>query len=111
MKPGKYDTVKNWDNIRRSLPWRKLEPWIAVLIVLAILAAWELMARAERISPLFFPPPTQILDTFKELVANGKLLEHLAATLIRLALGFLLGCIPGFLLGLMMGWSPRVRGA
>lgn len=94
----------------RNQYWRRLEPWISGLIVLSALAIWEWLARSGRISILFFPPPTSILGTFFEVIANGKLLLHLKATLSRLVLGFTLGCLPGLILGLTMGWSPRVRG-
>ncbi|MBN1148157.1 MAG: ABC transporter permease [Anaerolineales bacterium] len=104
MKSENNNLTGHWD-VRR-----KLEPWISALIVVVILAAWEWLARSERISSLFFPPPTQILRIFCELTANGKLPAHLAATLSRLALGFALGCLPGLFLGLVMGWSPRMRG-
>lgn len=90
--------------------WLSLEPFLSGLIVLAALVAWEWLARSGHISSLFFPPPTQILRTFAETIANGKLLANLQATLGRLALGLVLGCLPGLILGLIMGWSPRMRG-
>jgi ABC-type nitrate/sulfonate/bicarbonate transport system permease component len=89
--------------------WPRPEPWISVLIVFAILAIWEWLARSGHISALFFPPPTKILRSFFELLLNGKLLVHLKASLIRLTLGFVLGGLPGLALGLFMGWSPRTR--
>jgi ABC-type nitrate/sulfonate/bicarbonate transport system permease component len=86
------------------------EPLISALIVFVFLAVWEWLARSGYISVLFFPPPTKILRSFFELLANGKLVVHLKASLYRLSLGFVLGGLPGLILGLFMGWSPRTRG-
>ena len=86
------------------------EPWISALIVFVFFAGWELLARSGHISALFFPPPTKILRSFFELLVNGKLLVHLKASLYRLTVGFALGGLPGLMLGLFMGWSPRTRG-
>lgn len=86
------------------------EPWISALIVFVFLAIWEWLSRSGYISVLFFPPPTKILRSFFELLVEGKLLVHLKATLYRLTFGFVLGGLPGLVLGLIMGWSPRTRG-
>jgi NitT/TauT family transport system permease protein len=47
--------------------------------------------------------------TLGELLVSGKLAEHLAATLSRVALGCVLGGVPGLVLGLFMGWSRPLR--
>ncbi len=88
--------------------WR-LEPLIPWLCVLGFLTLWEILARLEWISPLFFPAPTRVLRTLIELSASGKLIENLGATLSRLLAGFLLGSLPGLILGLGMGWSASMR--
>jgi ABC-type nitrate/sulfonate/bicarbonate transport system permease component len=85
------------------------ETWLAALIVVGILAAWEGLARAGRLSALFFPAPSAIALTLIRLLTGGELAIHLGATLSRLLLGFALGALPGLLLGLVMGWSARLR--
>jgi len=89
--------------------WLRLEPWLPILIVGLGLIGWETASRAGLLSPLFFPPPTKILNTLLQMIINGKLLPHLSATLSRLAIGFLIGGLSGLVLGLGMGWSPRLR--
>lgn len=88
---------------------RRIEPWITLLIVLVFLTIWEFLSRTERISPLFFPAPSIIIRTLVELIINGTLGPHLAATLRRISIGFVLGAVPGLILGLTMGWSSRMR--
>ncbi|MGH9382715.1 MAG: ABC transporter permease [Vicinamibacterales bacterium] len=81
----------------------------AILVAVTALAMWEWAARAGAVSALFFPAPSQVLRTLSDLISSGTLATHMAATLQRVGLGFLLGGLPGLLLGLAMGWSPRLR--
>jgi NitT/TauT family transport system permease protein len=65
--------------------------------------------RSHVIRAFYFPAPLFIAKTFWEMLADGTLIQHLGATLLRVAAGLLLGSIPGLLLGLAMGWSPKLR--
>jgi len=89
--------------------WLKLEPWLPGLIVLVGLIVWELLSRAGLISLLFFPPPSIILRALIEIISSGDITTHLTTTLARIGLGFLIGGVSGLILGLGMGWSPRLQ--
>lgn len=78
-------------------------------IILAFFAAWELLARAEIISALFFPPPSVIARTLWDMTASGELVTETMATLWRVSLGFIAGGAAGLFVGLLMGYSRRVR--
>lgn len=86
-----------------------LVPWTPVLVVVTVLLMWELGSALGLISRLFFPPPSVIGRTLFRLILNGTLVSNLVMTVGRLVSGVLLGGIPGLLLGLLMGWSPRLR--
>jgi NitT/TauT family transport system permease protein len=86
------------------------ERWLPAAVTLLVLAAWECLARWGAISRLFFPPPSAIVGSLAGLATNGELWPHLGATLSRLLVGLVVGGLPGFLLGLAMGWSRRLRG-
>jgi NitT/TauT family transport system permease protein len=75
----------------------------------AMLTAWELVSRAELISPVFFPPPTRVLAALATLAVDGRLWPHLGATLGRVLTGFACGGSVGLLAGLVMGRSRRAR--
>ena len=81
-------------------------PWVLVLVGLA---AWELSARMEWISPMFYPAPSAILGALGEMVRSGLLAASLGASFTRMLLGFVCGGGVGLLLGLCMGWSRRLR--
>jgi ABC-type nitrate/sulfonate/bicarbonate transport system permease component len=86
-----------------------LERWASVLLVLVVLAAWELAAHAGWISVLFFPAPSSIIATLADWIANGELAVNLGATLYRFGTGLAAGGLAGFILGLLLGLSTRLR--
>jgi NitT/TauT family transport system permease protein len=90
-------------------PRLRRERKLSIVLVMLILLAWETAARAGWISALFFPPPSEILSTAYTLTVSGELIRHTAMTINRLLLGLVLGGLPGLLLGLLMGWSHRLR--
>jgi len=89
----------------------RAERWAVPVAVLVAAAMWEWASRHAVVSPLFFPPPSEIARALGQLVSEGTLGPHLRATLTRLAIGLVCGGIPGLAIGLMMGWSPRLRAA
>jgi NitT/TauT family transport system permease protein len=82
--------------------------WIlTALSILAGIAVWAILARSLG-SPLF-PSPLRIAQALVEMIGNGKLVEDVAVSVRRIAIGFVLGCAIGVPLGLAMGLSPLVR--
>jgi ABC-type nitrate/sulfonate/bicarbonate transport system permease component len=96
--------------MRRPRPW-EAERLYGILPILVVLAAWEAAVRMGMLNALFFPPPSLVFRTIVRLTASGELPGHVAISLQRAVLGFVLGAGPGVLLGLCMGWSRRVRAA
>ncbi|TLS52714.1 ABC transporter permease [Paenibacillus antri] len=94
---------------RRAERRRRHQQWLTVSSPILILALWELLSRTSLIDPRFFPPPTSILRTFWDLTVNGVLLAHVGISLTRIVLGFLVGTIPGVVIGLLMGMYRPFR--
>jgi NitT/TauT family transport system permease protein len=82
---------------------------ISVISPLLFLLLWELTIRAGLLDIRFFPPPTQIVRVLQKMLVSGELFEHVAISLQRIVLGFLLGAIPGIILGLLIGWFRGVK--
>jgi NitT/TauT family transport system permease protein len=78
----------------------------ALLVILAIIAAWWGAVVATR--SLVFPTPWQVVTGTLELLRDGSLFEHIGASLLRVGIGFSLAVAIAVPLGLWMGW---VRGA
>jgi ABC-type nitrate/sulfonate/bicarbonate transport system permease component len=86
-----------------------LEKWSFLLLILAALAVWEITAHAGWISTLFFPAPSTIAAGFLTMTSSGELAANLGATLYRFGLGLATGGTAGFLMGIALGLSPRLR--
>jgi 1,4-dihydroxy-2-naphthoate octaprenyltransferase len=85
--------------------------WLALLLALSgpivVLAIWEALSRAEAINPLFFPAPTSLLPTTRDLIESGQLWRDTRISMGRVLTGFALAAIPGVLIGIMMAlWWP-----
>ncbi len=87
----------------------RFELFIPFIIPVLVLTVWEIAVLAGVLQPFFFPPPTLIFQTFVKLVGSGELQSDLFPTLGRIFMGFAIGAVPGLILGLSMGWSPKIR--
>jgi ABC-type nitrate/sulfonate/bicarbonate transport system permease component len=87
------------------------ERLLAILSPLAVLLVWQICSDAGLISRRYVPSPLLIGQTAVELSATGELWTHIGATLWRLAAGFVIGAVPGVLLGMVMGLNRWVRAA
>jgi NitT/TauT family transport system permease protein len=76
---------------------------------LAVLVLWEICARTGLLDARILPPPSKLVFTIGNMIANENLLGQCWITLERFFIGFWAGLIPGTLLGLAMGISPWTR--
>ncbi|AXV33654.1 taurine transporter subunit [Aeromonas hydrophila] len=88
---------------------------VSLLTLCALLALWWLVARLGLISPLFLPPPAQVLQQFTTLAGpqgfmDATLWQHLAASLQRILIALAAATLCGVTVGLAMGLSPTLRG-
>ena len=81
----------------------------AVASPIILLLLWEALVRGGLLDARFFPAPSSVLRELWAMLASGVLFKHIAYTLSRVAVGFLLGAVPAVLLGVVMGLSPAVR--
>lgn len=89
----------------RALRGRGLERVLSLVSPLILLGLWEAVAQA--LKEPFLPPVSTVARALAELAGSGELQRDITATLARVAIGFLIGAIPGLVLGLAMGlWSP-----
>ncbi|MEI7612731.1 MAG: ABC transporter permease [Betaproteobacteria bacterium] len=68
-----------------------------------LLLLWEVAVGAGLISATLMPPPTQIADTFLQMLVAGDLVTHVAVSSLRVLLGFLAGVLMALVLGSMVG--------
>ncbi len=73
-----------------------------------MLIAWQYASDAFATKQLF-PGPSETLHAFVRLASNRQLLFDTAASLERIALGFVIGSVIGLVVGLAAGHVPIVR--
>jgi ABC-type nitrate/sulfonate/bicarbonate transport system permease component len=84
---------------------------ISILSPLVLLGLWEICARSHLVDTRFFPAPSNIIRHLVEMASSGALWKHAIASLYRLAVGFMVGCVPAIVLGLAIGLYRPVRAA
>ncbi|HDR2751126.1 TPA: taurine ABC transporter permease TauC [Enterobacter asburiae] len=101
---------------RLALRWpfsRQITLSVGTLLVL--LAVWWAVAAQQWVSPLFLPPPGQVLAKLITIAGpqgfmDATLWQHLGASLARILVALLAAVIIGIPVGIAMGLSPTVRG-
>ena len=81
----------------------------ALGFALSLLVAWQLLADAHLISPIFFPSPLRAVAVLRNRVADGSLWISLAATSLRMTIGWFTASLVGITLGAAIGSSRLAR--
>ena len=74
-----------------------------LLLIVALLALWQLSAMYVVTSPTW-PPVTRIIEAWIENIADGTIPKHMLATFWRQMLGYGLAIVLGVGLGMIMGY-------
>lgn len=107
------------DKPRQStLKWRwplSRELTLSVATLAVLLAVWWAVAALQLISPLFLPPPGQVLQKLITIAGpqgfmDATLWQHLAASLTRIVIALLAAVLIGVPVGIAMGLNSTVRG-
>jgi len=75
----------------------------------AALMLWQMVSDAGYIDQRYVPSPRSIAAAGWELALSGELATDIGASLRRLVIGFVLGAVPGVLIGMVMGLNRWVR--
>lgn len=102
----------------RRLKWRwplSRQVTLSIGTLAVLLTVWWTVAALQLISPLFLPPPQQVLAKLLTIAGpqgfmDATLWQHLAASLTRIVLALLAAVLIGIPVGIAMGLSPTVRG-
>ena len=92
----------------RKKKFRKIEILATqILIVVAFIGIWELLARLGKIDSFITSQPSRIVKTFLNLSSND-LGRHLRITCIETLVGFSLGTIMGVIIAIILWWSSFI---
>ncbi|MEI2805308.1 MAG: ABC transporter permease subunit [Albidovulum sp.] len=88
--------------------------WLSVGSIAVLLFVWWLITAMGWVKPLFVPSPGAIVQKFADVWQNGftntSFLQHVWVSTARVFGAFVLACVIGIPLGILMGMSPVIRG-
>ncbi|MDY7225837.1 ABC transporter permease [Hyalangium rubrum] len=94
----------------RAPRWGRAPAVLLGLLGMGMLAgAWELNRWLT--GSTLLPDTLEVGRALVALVADGKLANHLVASLYRLSWGYLVAVLVGVPFGMLMGWLPRLQRA
>lgn len=82
---------------------------IGFVLPLALALGWELAVALKLSDGRLLPTPSKVILTLVELARKGELLDHILATLQRVALGFVFGVAAATVIGAISGYWTAVR--
>ena len=94
---------RSW-NLLHALPRLAGRTATRSLLILVLLAVWEIAPRNDWVNPIFLPPLSDVLDAAWRLTTDGTLGHHVGASLTRSVVGFGIAVVAGVTLGLLIGW-------
>ena len=97
------------DKPARWLTRTNLERLLSVLSPIILLAIWEAAARKDWIDRRFFPAPSEAFSAAVNMIQTGELWANVSISLVRIGVGFVIGAVPGVLIGLAMGLFSPIR--
>ena len=89
---------------------RFMRPALGLILPVGLAVLWEIAVRLGLSDGRLVPPPSTVYDTLADLARTGELQHHVAATLLRVAVGFAVGTAAGTILGAVAGYSGVARG-
>ena len=81
----------------------------SVLVCVALVLAWQEIARTRLIWPVFLPEPTKVWAALLRGVESGVIVQKLAGTVLRMIEGWVLASVVGVALGALIGSSRAAR--
>ena len=83
--------------------------WLGAVVPLSVLLLLELASRAGWVAANLLPPPSEVLNTLWWLLQQGSLLSHVAASTVRVLVGFAVGAVLALGVGALVGLSHRAE--
>ncbi len=94
----------------RGAQWRGASAAVArgVIPFAVILIVWALVTRARLMPPIFLPPPGEVAGTAWEMLRDGSLWVHIAASLGRVMIAVVVSLPLAVALGIFVGLRRRL---
>lgn len=81
---------------------------LAVISISALLLTWHLMSKYV-FNPVLIASPEKTFATAWEMIRTGELFRHIGVSLLRVVVGYVIGCFFGIVLGALIGRIRIIR--
>lgn len=81
---------------------------VSIVLLIALLSAWEGAIRIFGISSLMFPAPSSVALALKEGLISGLYWRHIGVTVSEMLVGLLIGAVCGFVIGVVISEFEQV---
>lgn len=79
--------------------------WCGIIIPAILILVWQIASATGILNASVLPSPVKLLETTKEIIADGSFGKNIVVSLRRVFLGYLLGASLGIMLGIIIGLS------
>lgn len=88
--------------MRKGRKWynNRFVPWILPVVMIIL---WQLLVQYKIVTTTLLPSPLEVVEAAVQLSKSGELQEHVYISTQRALIGFAIGGIIGFILGLVNG--------
>lgn len=101
-----HETLAQQEFVAKQLRRRRMVIGTRILLLVLILALWEVCARAGLINDFIFSSPSRIVLTFSSMVLDGSIFLHTGITILETLISFILVTVIG-IFGAVALWSSR----
>lgn len=85
----------------RALPWI-----ITPLLIIAIIAIWQVLVTLLNVNPFIFPPPGEVFSSFIGLAGESSTWSATLTTVTEIVIGFVIAILVGLVVGVVLGKIP-----
>ena len=98
-------SIEHKNFIKRRRIRRILVHLFQVLLLIGIIAIWELLAKYEIINTFISSSPSRIFNTIVKLYNDDSLFNHIWTTIYETIISFGLGTLIGILMAIILWWN------
>lgn len=79
------------------------------VLPISIFVLWYVVAKMGKVSPILLPTIDAVIESFREQLASGRLIQDLSISLMRILKGYGLAALIGITLGVVMGMNEKIN--
>lgn len=99
-------SVFQQEYIKRHHLHHRLISLLRIVVLLAFLSIWEILANVKIIDAFFFSSPSRIIIYIKKMILSGEFIYHTGITLFEVIASFILVTVISIILAMLFWYFP-----